>query len=124
MESTHVPAGAFQQRCPGRCSVHAAQRTVAAALIVFLAAAEAFTPPSARLPQRAVGALTVGGKRVGGRRHGPATVAAAGTSVVGLKAKAVAVFGATGGVGLEAIYQALAKGYDVKALARVSGCEG
>jgi hypothetical protein len=70
-------------------------------------------PGPFRVPQRAA-ALSVGG-----RCRFPAKAAAANTGVVGLSAKAIAVFGATGGVGLETIYQALAKGYDVRALARV-----
>jgi uncharacterized protein YbjT (DUF2867 family) len=36
----------------------------------------------------------------------------------GLTSKTIAVFGSTGGVGLEAIYQSLGKGYTVRALAR------
>mmetsp|Transcript_32657 Transcript_32657/g.103401 ORF Transcript_32657/g.103401 Transcript_32657/m.103401 type:complete len:272 (-) Transcript_32657:61-876(-) len=40
------------------------------------------------------------------------------SGVLGMTSKTIAVFGATGGVGLESVYQALNKGYKVKALAR------
>lgn len=40
------------------------------------------------------------------------------TGALGLSSKTIAVFGSTGGVGLEAIYQSLGKGYEVRALAR------
>ena len=53
-----------------------------------------------------------------GRRRGLGRAAAAGQGARGLSAKAIAVFGSTGGVGLEAIYQALDKGFEVRALAR------
>lgn len=43
---------------------------------------------------------------------------AATSAVQALNCKTIAVFGATGGVGLECVYQALSEGYKVRALAR------
>jgi len=71
-----------------------------------------FNPVSRLICGKQVGALGLK------NAHRTLRTNAAAQGAAGLSAKTIAVFGSTGGVGLEAIYQSLGKGYKVKALAR------